>query len=88
MHCCPPIQGIKSYLYFGTGTGKQKKPVWCLRQARDIQENIPVVWDGNRKTQISFPLKGMETESALEAYFFLKKCIEYSYNKNMIFNLI
>ena len=46
---------------FETGTGKPKNLSWCLGRERDIQETIPVVWDGNGKTQISFPLYRMGT---------------------------
>ena len=49
------------FLNLGTGTGKPKKLSRCFGQGRDEQETIPVVWDGNRKTQLFILLTGMGT---------------------------
>ena len=44
--------------------GNLKKLNWSHRspvREREIQETIPVVWDGNVKTEISFPLNVIGT---------------------------
>ena len=46
---------------FWDGIGKTKRAIQCLGREREIQEIIPVVWDGNRKPKISLPLNKTET---------------------------
>ena len=57
---------------FGTGTGNTRNHSHSLGREREIHEIIPVVWDGNGKTQISFPLNGTGTENfkVLRKYIF------------------
>ena len=47
------------FLNFETVRGHPKKLSCYLEREQEIQETIPVVQDGNDKTQISFPFNGM-----------------------------
>ena len=51
----------KKFLVFGTGAGNTRSHSHCSGRDREIQKTIPVVWDGNGKTHISFPLNGTGT---------------------------
>ena len=37
------------FFHFGTGTGKLNKLSQCSVQEQEIQETIPVAWEGNTK---------------------------------------
>ena len=45
----------KAFPVFGTGSGNTRNHSLSLGREREIQETIPVVWDGNGKHKKPFP---------------------------------